>query len=90
MISLNTTKVGGNIVEQKVHLIDGFFTCGLDAKYKKLVFVTHKGAFPFIVKVSRHAVGLNMTKLWTYKMLEEFFSFLHIFVIYISYKSKTK
>jgi hypothetical protein len=46
MTSLNTTKVGGNIVEQKVHLIDGFFTCDLDAKSKKLVFVTHKGAFP--------------------------------------------
>jgi hypothetical protein len=28
MTSLNTTKVGGNIVGQKVHLIDGFFTCG--------------------------------------------------------------
>jgi hypothetical protein len=78
--ALNTTKVGGNIVEQKVHLIDGFFTCGLDAKYKKLVFVTHKGAFPFIVNISRHVVRLNMTKLWTYKMLEDFFSFFQIFV----------
>jgi hypothetical protein len=75
MTSLNITKVGGNIVEQKVHLIDGFFTCGLDVKSKELVFVTHKGAFPFTVNISRHVVGLNMTKLWTYKMLQEIFHF---------------
>jgi hypothetical protein len=52
----------------------------LDAKSKELVFVTHKGVFPFIMNISRHAIGLNMTKLWTYKMLQEFFSFFQIFV----------